>query len=59
MSQKMVVKREEIERAYLELTKCPCCGYKGFDSHSCGCSPEVYQNRIQEIEVEGELKTAK
>jgi len=50
---KIKVTREEIERAYRKLNKCPCCGYEGIEPHTCACNPEVFENRLQEVEVEG------
>lgn len=49
---KVLLTREQIEKAYLELTKCPCCGHEGLDSHACACSPEVFRNRKDEVEIE-------
>ena len=48
---KIKVSRKEIIRAYNELMKCPCCGEVG--NHSCGCSPEVYMQTIEEIVIDG------
>ena len=47
---KAIITREELERAYKEINRCPCCGSTD-PMHSCGCSPEVFQNRLNEIEV--------
>ena len=49
---KIKVIREEIIRAYNELMKCPCCGEIG--DHTCGCSPEIYEQRKEEIILEVE-----
>ena len=56
---KIKLTRKQIEDASYELTKCPCCGHKGFNNHSCGCSPEVFNNRINEIEIEIDEKPPK
>ncbi|KKM06316.1 hypothetical protein LCGC14_1745250 [marine sediment metagenome] len=52
---KAKITKQELERAYLEINKCPCCGYKGFEAHTCGCGPEVFENRPTEIKVEVEV----
>lgn len=54
MIKKIIVSKEELEKAYLELNKCPCCAYKGFEYHFCSCNPEVFKNVSTEIIISGE-----
>ena len=58
---KKEITRQELERAYNEINRCPCCGitpdeiknqYPYDGSHSCGCSPEVFLRVKDKIEVE-------
>jgi len=52
---KAIITKEELERAYKEISVCPCCGSTEIQ-HSCSCSPEVFENRQKETEVEVNLK---
>ena len=48
---KVIITREELEKAVKKINKCPCCGSMEFE-HTCGGSPEVFENRSNEIEIE-------
>ena len=47
---KAIISRNELERAYTEINRCPMCGQTG--KHTCGGDPLVYLNRPTEIVVE-------
>jgi len=41
---------KEFRNIWEEINKCPCCGSKEL-SHICGCSPEVFNNRKNNIDT--------